>query len=61
MYFFQMTQHRVCDQCPNLRSVVVTEEVELEIEPGMMDGMTQRFSGMPLIQPFVLQIRNLLP
>lgn len=42
---FQMTQHRVCDQCANLRLVTVTEELELEIEPGMLDGMTQRFSG----------------
>jgi len=42
---FQMTQHRVCDQCPNLKHVTVTEEIELEIEPGMLDGMTQRFSG----------------
>jgi len=42
---FQMTQHRVCDQCANLRLVTVTEELDLEIEPGMLDGMTQRFSG----------------
>ena len=41
-----MTQHRVCDQCANLRLVTVTEELDLEIEPGMLDGMTQRFSGM---------------
>ena len=40
-----MTQHRVCDQCPNLRLVTVTEELDLEIEPGMLDGMTNRFSG----------------
>lgn len=42
---FQMTQHRVCDQCANLVLVTVTEELDLEIEPGMLDGMTQRFSG----------------
>lgn len=42
---FQMTQHRVCDQCPGLTLITVTEELDLEIEPGMKDGMTQKFSG----------------
>lgn len=40
-----MTQHRVCDQCPAVRLVTETDEIELEVEPGMMDGMTQKFSG----------------
>ena len=40
-----MTQHRVCDQCPGLKLIVETEELDLEIEPGMVDGMTQKFSG----------------
>jgi len=42
---FQMTQHRVCDQCPAMKLVTETEEIDLEIEPGMVDGMTQKFSG----------------
>lgn len=42
---FQMTQHKVCDKCAAKRLVTVTEELDLEIEPGMKDGMTQKFSG----------------
>ena len=44
-----MTQHRVCDQCPGLKLVTETEEIELEIEPGMVDGMVQKFSGSQII------------
>ena len=40
-----MTQHKVCDKCAAKRLVTVTEELDLEIEPGMKDGMTQKFSG----------------
>jgi len=42
---FQMTQHRVCDQCPGVKLVTEQEEIELEIEPGMVNGMQQKFTG----------------
>ncbi|KAJ8679799.1 hypothetical protein QAD02_015586 [Eretmocerus hayati] len=40
---FQMTQQRVCSECPNI--VFVNEErvLEIEIEPGMVDGQESKF------------------
>ncbi|XP_033104849.1 dnaJ homolog subfamily B member 11-like [Anneissia japonica] len=35
---FQMSQHEVCDECPNVKLVNEEKILELEIEPGMADG-----------------------
>ena len=55
---FQMTQHQVCDNCKAVKLETETEEIELEVEPGMQDGMTQKFSGTLIF--FVLLRRNLI-
>lgn len=40
---FQMMQHEVCDECPNLEISSETRNLEVEIEIGMRDGQEQRF------------------
>jgi len=61
---FQMTQQQVCDDCPNVKFVTEEHNLEVEIEPGMMDGMEQKFisEGEPHVDgepgDLVLQIRT---
>lgn len=50
-----MTQHKVCDQCPGVKLVTEQEEIELEIEPGMVNGMQQKFTGTCQIRSKVRQ------
>ncbi|XP_065352807.1 dnaJ homolog shv [Cloeon dipterum] len=40
---FQMTQQQVCDECPNVKLVNEERTLEVEIEPGMVDGQEQKF------------------
>lgn len=40
---FQMMQHEVCDECPNLKIGTEQRTLEVEIEIGMRDGQEQRF------------------
>lgn len=40
---FQMSQQQVCDDCPNVKFVSEEHLLEVEIEPGMMDGMEHKF------------------
>ncbi|XP_023334972.1 dnaJ homolog shv [Eurytemora carolleeae] len=40
---FQMTQQQVCDDCPNIKFVNEEHHLEVEVEPGMMDGMQHKF------------------
>jgi DnaJ family protein B protein 11 len=40
---FQMMQHEVCDECPNLKLGTEQRTLEVEIEIGMRDGQEQRF------------------
>merc|ERR1711970_1699625 len=60
---FQMTQQQVCDDCPNVKFVSEEHHLEVEIEPGMMDGMEHKFhsEGEPHMDgdagDLVLQIR----
>ncbi|XP_072034987.1 dnaJ homolog subfamily B member 11-like [Amphiura filiformis] len=42
---FQMSQHEVCDECQNVRLVNEEKLLELEIEPGMVDGQEYPFVG----------------
>eukprot|EP00048_Salpingoeca_helianthica_P021562 m.13069 g.13069 ORF g.13069 m.13069 type:complete len:358 (-) comp6119_c0_seq1:290-1363(-) len=42
---FQMMQVQVCDNCPNVRLVTESHEMELEIEPGTPDGFELVFPG----------------
>merc|ERR1712079_112703 len=61
---FQMTQQEVCDECPNIRYVSEEHHLEVEVEPGMMDGMEHKFhsEGEPHMDgdpgDLVLQIRT---
>merc|ERR1719356_1895402 len=61
---FQMTQQQVCDDCPNVKFVSEEHHLEVEVEPGMMDGMEQKFisEGEPHVDgepgDLVLQIRT---
>jgi len=41
----QMTQQRVCDQCPDVKFVNEERVLEMEIEPGMEDGQIYPFVG----------------
>nr|CAB3238719.1 dnaJ homolog subfamily B member 11-like [Phallusia mammillata] len=41
----QMTQQRVCDQCPNFKYVNEEKILEMEIEPGMEEGQEYPFVG----------------
>jgi len=40
---FQMMQQQVCDDCPNVKFVTEEHLLEVEIEPGMLDGMEHKF------------------
>lgn len=42
---FQMMQQTVCDECPNVRLVNEEKLLEMEVEPGMVNGQEVRFSG----------------
>ncbi|XP_044751470.1 dnaJ homolog shv [Coccinella septempunctata] len=42
---FQMMQQTVCDECPNVRLVNEERSLEMEVEPGMVDGQEVRFNG----------------
>jgi len=41
----QMSQVRVCDQCPNVKFVNEEKTLEMEIEPGMEEGQIYSFFG----------------
>jgi len=41
----QMTQQRVCDQCPNVKFVNEEKSLEMEVEPGMEEGTEYPFYG----------------
>nr|XP_002122089.1 dnaJ homolog subfamily B member 11-like [Ciona intestinalis] len=41
----QMTQQRVCDECPNVKFVNEEKVLEMEIEPGMEEGVEYPFVG----------------
>jgi len=61
---FQMTQQQVCDDCPNVKFVSEEHNLEVEVEPGMMDGMEHKFhsEGEPHMDgdagDLILQIRT---
>ncbi|GLH16370.1 DnaJ-like protein shv [Gryllus bimaculatus] len=40
---FQMMQQNVCDECPNVKLVNEERTLEIEIEPGMVDGQETKF------------------
>ncbi|XP_069698375.1 dnaJ homolog shv [Periplaneta americana] len=40
---FQMMQQTVCDECPNVKLVNEERTLEIEIEPGMVDGQESKF------------------
>lgn len=40
---FQMMQQTVCDECPNVKLVNEERLLEIEVEPGMVDGQEIRF------------------
>lgn len=40
---FQMIQQQVCDECPNVRFEREERTLEVEIEPGMVDGQETKF------------------
>lgn len=42
---FQMMQQTVCSECPNIMFVNEERVLEVEIEPGMVDGQETKFSG----------------
>lgn len=42
---FQMFQVQVCDECPNVMLKTVIKTLEVEVEIGVDDGHTIRFSG----------------
>uniref|UniRef100_A0A8C4R410 DnaJ homolog subfamily B member 11 n=1 Tax=Eptatretus burgeri TaxID=7764 RepID=A0A8C4R410_EPTBU len=42
---FQMTQETVCDECPNVKLINEEKTLEVEIEPGVQDGMEYPFMG----------------
>lgn len=61
---FQMTQQQVCDDCPNVKFVNEEHLLEVEVEPGMGNGMEHKFvaEGEPHADgepgDLVLQIRT---
>jgi len=61
---FQMTQQQVCDDCPNVKFVNEEHLLEVEVEPGMVNGMEHKFvaEGEPHMDgepgDLVLQIRT---
>ncbi|KAK4880385.1 hypothetical protein RN001_008531 [Aquatica leii] len=42
---FQMMQQSVCDECPNVKLVNEERVLEMEVEPGMVDGQETRFTA----------------
>lgn len=42
---FQMMQQTVCDECPNVRLVNEERILEMEVEPGMVDGQETKFTA----------------
>ncbi|KAL3281387.1 hypothetical protein HHI36_004597 [Cryptolaemus montrouzieri] len=42
---FQMMQQTVCDECPNVRLVNEERTLEMEVEPGMVDGQETKFTA----------------
>ncbi|KAL7294059.1 hypothetical protein TKK_0012097 [Trichogramma kaykai] len=42
---FQMTQQTVCSECPNVVFVNEERTLEVEIEPGMVDGQETKFTA----------------
>lgn len=42
---FQMMQQMVCDECPNVRLVNEERTLEMEVEPGMVDGQITKFTA----------------
>lgn len=42
---FQMMQQTVCDECPNVQLVNEERTLEMEIEPGMVDGQETKFTA----------------
>nr|CAH7741688.1 unnamed protein product [Callosobruchus chinensis] len=42
---FQMTQQTVCDECPNVKLVNEERVLEMEVEPGMVDGQETKFTA----------------
>lgn len=42
---FQMMQHTVCDECPNMELTIQEKTLEVEVEPGMKEGAEQKFHG----------------
>lgn len=61
---FQMTQQQVCDDCPNVKFVNEEHLLEVEVEPGMVNGMEHKFvsEGEPHMDgepgDLILQIRT---
>ncbi|KAI4580475.1 hypothetical protein MJG53_020314, partial [Ovis ammon polii x Ovis aries] len=51
---FQMTQEVVCDECPNVKLVNEERTLEVEIEPGVRDGMEYPFIGEGEILTLIL-------
>lgn len=60
-----MIQQTVCDECPNVKLVNEVKLLEVEVEPGMVDGQETRFiaEGEPHIDgepgDLILKIRTL--
>lgn len=42
---FQMMQQTVCDECPNVKLINEERVLEMEVEPGMVDGQETRFTA----------------
>lgn len=42
---FQMIQQTVCDECPNVKLVNEERVLEMEVEPGMVDGQETKFTA----------------
>lgn len=56
---FQMAPEEVCDECPAVKYVSKMKKLEVEVEPGMIDGQEcSRFvgEGKLLKQPAVCKI-----
>ncbi|XP_029056514.1 dnaJ heat shock protein family member shriveled [Osmia lignaria lignaria] len=62
---FQMTQQSVCSECPNVKFVTEERVLEVEVEPGMVDGQETNFTaeGEPHLDgepgDLILRIRTL--
>ncbi|KAG7208799.1 hypothetical protein KM043_014992 [Ampulex compressa] len=61
---FQMMQQAVCSECPNVKLVNEERILEVEVEPGMVDGQETKFiaEGEPHLDgepgDFILKIRT---